>query len=40
MVEDTYGDELTNFFTCLRGEETARWSFEEELADVRIIDKD
>ena len=39
IVENAYVDELTNFFACLRGEETSRWSFEKDLAAIRIMDK-
>jgi len=39
IVENAYVDELTNFFACLRGEETSRWSFEQDLAAIRIMDK-
>ena len=39
IVENAYVDELANFFACLRGEETSRWSFEQDLAAIRIMDK-
>ena len=27
------------WIACLRGEETSRWSFEKDLAAIRIMDK-
>jgi len=39
IVENAYVDELTNFFGVLRGAEAPRWSFEKDLAAVRIMDE-
>lgn len=38
IVENAYVDELLNFFAVLRGEEQPRWSFEKDLAAIKIMD--
>ena len=39
IVENAYVDELANFFAVLRGEETPRWSFEQDLAAIALMDE-
>ena len=39
IVENAYVDELANFFAALRGEERPRWSFEQDLAAIAIMDE-
>ena len=38
IIENAYVDELANFFAVLQGEEAPRWSFEKDLAAIRIMD--
>ncbi len=38
IVENAYVDELLNFFAVLRGEEAPRWSFEQDLAAIELMD--
>ena len=39
IVENAYVDELANFFAVLKGEETPRWSFEQDRAAIAIMDR-
>lgn len=39
IVENAYVDELENFFGVLRGQEQPRWSFEKDLAVLRLMDE-
>ena len=38
IVENAYVDELTNFFEVLRGEARPRWSFEQDLNMMPLLD--
>lgn len=39
VVENAYVDELLNFFAVLRGEEQPRWSFEQDLDAIALMDR-
>lgn len=39
VVENAYLDEMLNFFAVLEGEEEPRWSFEKDIAVIRLMDE-
>ena len=39
IVENAYVDELANFFAVLQGQETPRWSFEQDRAAIALMDQ-
>lgn len=39
VVENAFVDELSNFFGVLRGEQTPRWSFAQDLAAIELMDR-
>ena len=39
IVENAYLDEILNFYDVIAGKGTARWSFEKDLAALRLIDQ-
>ena len=38
IVENAYVDELTNFFEVLQGKAQPRWSFEQDLRLMPLLD--